>query len=47
MVGGQLDRAFVEGCQEGLGEGDFGHDGTGVGGVEGVVFREVGQFGKV
>ena len=26
MVGGDRDRTAVEGCEEGAGEGDFGHD---------------------
>ena len=46
MVGGQFDRALVEGCEEGLGERDFGHDGTRVGGVQGIVFRGICQIGN-
>lgn len=47
MVGGQFDRALVEGCEEGFGKRDFGHDGTRVGGVQGiVVVREICQVGN-
>lgn len=34
VVGGEFDGAFVDGGEELLGEGDFGHDGFAVGGVE-------------
>lgn len=34
MVGGEFDGFLVESCEEGFGEGDFGHDVFVVAGVE-------------
>lgn len=48
MVGGEFDGPLVDGGEELLGEGDFGHDGLGEGRVERfqsrlVVERQIGM----